>query len=229
MCVYMTSHRMRVSRQGSSVGQSMRFIPAVSRVQISPLLPESRTPEAHRAPGVFCCPAFSSSSEPRPSPSLKDHGLRDIPVRVRQGLSIQSRLRPGGTALPGFPSGFSSPAACVRIPFLYKGSSAVQRAACCQDAARPETQDTDLFRRASMNGRDPFPECKDLFRRASMNGRDPFPECKAPDRNRMLRIPRKGGSHEENGVISPVRRLSAGVSAGHGGGRYVFPGKGKQQ
>ena len=211
MCVYMTSHRMRVSRQGSSVGQSMRFIPAVSRVQISPLLPESRTPEAHRAPGVFCCPAFSSSSEPRPSPSLKDHGLRDIPVRVRQGLSIQSRLRPGGTALPGFPSGFSSPAACVRIPFLYKGSSAVQRAACCQDAARPETQDTDLFRRASMNGR------------------DPFPECKAPDRNRMLRIPRKGGSHEENGVISPVRRLSAGVSAGHGGGRHVFPGKGKQQ
>ena len=30
--------------QGSSVGQSMRFIPAVSRVQISPLLPESNNP-----------------------------------------------------------------------------------------------------------------------------------------------------------------------------------------
>lgn len=67
MCVYMTSHRMRVSRQGSSVGQSMRFIPAVSRVQISPLLPESRTPEAHRAPGVFCCPRLSLSP---PKPAL---------------------------------------------------------------------------------------------------------------------------------------------------------------
>ena len=96
MCVYMTSHRMRVSRQGSSVGQSMRFIPAVSRVQISPLLPESRTPEAHRAPGVFCCPRLSLSPRNPPFPSLRDRGLRDIPVRGRQGISIQSRLRPGG-------------------------------------------------------------------------------------------------------------------------------------
>ena len=96
MCVYMTSHRMRVSRQGSSVGQSMRFIPAVSRVQISPLLPESRTPEAHRAPGVFCCPRLSLSP-PKPAlPISKRSRAQDIPVRGRQGISIQSRLRPGG-------------------------------------------------------------------------------------------------------------------------------------
>ena len=135
MCVYMTSHRMRVSRQGSSVGQSMRFIPAVSRVQISPLLPESRTPEAHRAPGVFCCPRLSLSLRNPPFPSSKGSRAQGHPGPGQTGGAIQSRLRPGGTALPGFPSGFSSPAACVRIPFLYKGSSAVQRAACCQDAA----------------------------------------------------------------------------------------------
>ena len=136
MCVYMTSHRMRVSRQGSSVGQSMRFIPAVSRVQISPLLPESRTPEAHRAPGVFCCPRLSLSLRNPPFPISKGSRAQGHPGPGQTGGgAIQSRLRPGGTALPGFPSGFSSPAACVRIPFLYKGSSAVQRAACCQDAA----------------------------------------------------------------------------------------------
>ena len=41
------------SRQGSSVGQSMRFIPAVSGVQIPPLLPEhDRKPG--NIPGFFC-------------------------------------------------------------------------------------------------------------------------------------------------------------------------------
>ena len=139
MCVYMTSHRMRVSRQGSSVGQSMRFIPAVSRVQISPLLPESRTPEAHRAPGVFCCPRLSLSP-PKPAlPISKRSRAQGHPGPGQTGdfHSVPSPAGGGGNSSPQSLSGFSSPAACVRIPFLYKGSS-VRR------PRRPETQDTDL-------------------------------------------------------------------------------------
>ena len=106
MCVYMTSHRMRVSRQGSSVGQSMRFIPAVSRVQISPLLPESRTPEAHRAPGVFCCPRLSLS-------------LRNPPFPISKGSRAQGHPGPGqtggGHSVPSPAGGNSSPRFPVRL------------------------------------------------------------------------------------------------------------------
>ncbi len=48
--------------QGSSVGQSMRFIPAVSRVQVSPLLPQCIYPGCLlRLRGLFLCPAFCQS------------------------------------------------------------------------------------------------------------------------------------------------------------------------
>ena len=148
MCVYMTSHRMRVSRQGSSVGQSMRFIPAVSRVQISPLLPESRTPEAHRASGVFCCPRLFLSPRNPPFPISKGSRAQGHPGSGQTGDFHSVPSPAGGTAIPRSLSGFSSPAACVRIPFLYKGSSAVQRAACCQDAAQ-----------AGNSGHGSFPAC----------------------------------------------------------------------
>ena len=75
------------SRQGSSVGQSMRFIPAVSGVQIPPLLPEyDRKPG--NFPGFFCYGLFCRVSRPgSPAGGLPDTAIVWGLLRSRDGKS----------------------------------------------------------------------------------------------------------------------------------------------
>ena len=57
--------------QGSSVGQSMRFIPAASRVRISPLLPQCIYPRMSlQAPGSFFVPSFLPGIPLAPDPAI---------------------------------------------------------------------------------------------------------------------------------------------------------------
>ena len=94
--------------QGSSVGQSMRFIPAVSRVQISPLLPESTTPDVPTRPGfshwpclfpIFCALALS----PAASPSCRVPSLFKVYERAGPPPCLASRLAPALRVVPALP------------------------------------------------------------------------------------------------------------------------------
>ena len=92
--------------QGSSVGQSMRFIPAVSRVQISPLLPESSNPG--RPQGVR---GFRLSGEPFPLPLQRGVGekpVRGLPLSPRGGI-FAGRRRQGALPRPSGPCGRDVP------------------------------------------------------------------------------------------------------------------------
>ena len=107
-CIYLSALNEAPSWQGSSVGQSMRFIPAVSRVQISPLLPESTTPDVPTRPGfshwpclfpIFCALALS------PGQVLRAASLLFFKVYERAGPPpcLASRLAPALRVVPALP------------------------------------------------------------------------------------------------------------------------------
>ncbi len=94
------------SWQGSSVGQSMRFIPAVSRVQISPLLPESNNPGCPQGVRGFrvlwrCAPVFHVSAFVRlafatpAKPCRLCPGARHASIKVVGVHCARTSARPG--------------------------------------------------------------------------------------------------------------------------------------
>ena len=96
--------------QGSSVGQSMRFIPAVSRVQISPLLPESNNPGCPQGVRGFRVVGFlrpwhsrswplASAAQPCPPSALAGTPLFNVRCARRAGPSARED-RQSGRRLP---------------------------------------------------------------------------------------------------------------------------------
>ena len=86
--------------QGSSVGQSMRFIPAASRVRISPLLPQCIYPRmSPKAPGGFFCARIFARHAPLAPASLQ--------TRVPKALRFSTLCT---SALPVSPDRASAPA-----------------------------------------------------------------------------------------------------------------------
>ncbi len=117
------------SWQGSSVGQSIRFIPVVSRVQISPLLPECNPErdEISRKPvGGF--PGFSLFGEGRRKPALSardGYKRRDVRTLCLDGVraaGAQSRERNRRERIHCKPQassrGCGIPPAAVRLPHV---------------------------------------------------------------------------------------------------------------
>ena len=96
--------------QGSSVGQSMRFIPAASRVRISPLLPQCIYPGClFRLRGLFLCPVFCLASPlPRTPPSLQPSVPKSLPLL----LSVHKH------AVPASPDQSFAPASIYYVHIL---------------------------------------------------------------------------------------------------------------